>query len=120
MNGSKRLMIALVLALLMGGLVSNVALAFQCTNPNLNDHAVVAIFDVATGTSTPTKPNAASEDFVHIHGAWVKVVLPWGDSFNVFVQKTLPDGALDAGPGENPCDGKGIDDLDGCLAMVAP
>jgi hypothetical protein len=111
-------MIALVLALLVGGLVSNIALAFECNNPNLNDHAIVAIFDVATGTSTPTKPNPGSED--HVHGAWVKVVLPWGDSYNIFVQKTLPDGALNAGPGEDPCDGKGIDDLDGCLAMVGP
>lgn len=118
MNTTRRFVLSLVLSLLVAALVTNVALAFECTNPNVNDHAVVGIFDAATGTFTPTKPNWGS--FEKVHGAWVKIVFPWGQSFNIFVHGVLPDGALDSGPGENGCDGVGIDDVEVCLAMTAP
>jgi hypothetical protein len=127
MNGSKRLLIALVLALLMGGAISSAALAHECTNPNINDNAIVGTlyvpedFDFANATFVPAKNNPYSADFMHIHGAWIKIVLPFGfGEYNVFVKSLLPDGALDSGPGEDGCDGKGIDDLDACLAMVGP
>ncbi|MFN2195731.1 MAG: hypothetical protein ACK2UW_06365 [Anaerolineales bacterium] len=115
---SKKLMIALVLTLLLAGLVTNAALAFDCNNPNIDDNAVVGVFDVATETFTPNKSNWGTFDSVH--GAWIKLVFPWGDSYNIFVKSLLPDGARNAGPGDDGCDGKGIDDLDVCLAMLAP
>ena len=118
MKTKGRLVIALVLALMVAALMSNVALAFECNNPNLNDKALLGEFDIATETFTPYKANWGS--FGQFHGAWVKLIFPWGQSFNVFVHGVLPDGALDAGPGENGCDGKGIDDIEACLALVGP
>jgi hypothetical protein len=118
MNRKSRFAISLALALMVAALLSNVALAFECTNPNMNDNAVIGVFDAATGTFTPNKPNWGSFETFKFHGAWVKIVFPWGQSFNIFVHGVLPDGALDSGPGENGCDGKGIDDIEACLAMV--
>ncbi len=109
----------IVLALMLGGMMTNAALAFDCNNPNINPNAVVGTFTVATGTFTPNKANWGSFDS-GFHGAWVEIVFPWGASYNIFVQNLLPDGARDSGPGENGCDGIGIDDLDVCLAMTAP
>ena len=118
MNGMRRLGISLVLGLIMAVLFTSVALAFDCNNPNVNDNAVVGVFDVASETFTPNKANWGSFD--KIHGAWVKLVLPGDLSYNIFVKSLLPDGARNSGPGDNGCDGKGIDDLDACLAMYAP
>lgn len=121
MNRSKRLILSLVLALLLGGVATNAALAHVCNNPNINDNALVATVtfnaDFEVASYELHKDNGSSVEEAIVHGAWVKLVFPWGDSFNVFVRKTLPDGALDSGPGENGCDGKGIDDIDACLAM---
>ena len=118
MYRKRRLVLSLVLGLMMAALMTNVALAFECTNPNINDNAVVGTFDADTGVFTPNKPNWGG--FEKVHGAWVKIVFPWGQSFNIFVHGVLPDGALDSGPGENGCDGKGIDDIEACLAMLGP
>ena len=114
----RRLLLAVVLALMLSGVLANVALAFDCNNPNINDNAVVGVFDIATETFTPNKANWGSFD--KVHGAWVKLLFPWGDSYNVFVHRLLPDGALNAGPGDNLCDGIGIDDLDACLMVMPP
>jgi hypothetical protein len=118
MLSKRRLVVAITLALMVAGLMVNAALAFDCNNPNINDNAVIGKFDVATETFTPYKSNWGSFD--QFHGAWVKIVFPWGDSYNIFVQKLLPDGARNSGPGNDGCDGKGIDDLDVCLAMTGP
>lgn len=127
MKGSARFIIALMLALLMGGVFSSAALAHQCSNSNINENAIVGTlyvpddFDFSNATFVPAKNNPASADFMHIHGAWIKMVLPFGlGEFNIFVHGLLPDGALDSGPGEDGCDGKGIDDIDACLAAFAP
>jgi hypothetical protein len=56
-------------------------------------------------------------DVLIAHGIWFKLVVPGVTSFNVFVRGVLPDGAMNAGPGDNLCDGKGIDDIDACFAM---
>ncbi len=118
MNGKKRFSIALVLGLMLAALVTSAALAFDCNNPNIDDHAVVGTFNVQTDTFTPNKANWGTFD--KVHGAWVKLVLDDDLSFNIFVKALLPDGARDSGPGENGCDGKGIDDMDVCLEMYAP
>ena len=120
MIGSKKTILSLALALLMGGLLSNVAFAHLCTNPNINDNAVVGTFDVATGTFTLAKDNGTSLEDGTFNGAWVKLVFPWGDSYNIFVRHLLPDGARLSGPGGDGCDGKGIDDLDDCLTIPPP
>jgi len=120
MKTKSRFVIAVVVALMAAALMANVALAFECTNPNLNDKALIGEFDIATETFTPYKANWGSLEAFKFHGAWVKLIFPWGQSFNVFVHGVLPDGALDSGPGENGCDGKGIDDIEACLAMVGP
>jgi hypothetical protein len=121
---NRRMVLSIVLALLVAGLMANTALAFDCNNPNLNGKAVLGTFDIATETFTPAKANFGTIDelgnFVKLHGAWIKLVFPWGDSYNIFVHGLLPDGARNAGPGNDGCDGKGIDDLDACLAMTAP
>ncbi len=119
MKTKMKLVLPIILALLLGGMITNAALAFDCNNPNINDNAVVGVFDVASQTFTPTKANWGSFD-TGFHGAWVQIVFPWGASYNIFVQGLLPDGARNSGPGENGCDGIGIDDLDVCLAMAAP
>jgi len=125
MNTQKRLMLSVVLALLLAVLMVNVAFAFDCNNPNIDDHAVVGTYDIATDTFTPNKSNWGSLEDFKFNGAFVKLVFPWGDSYNVFVINVQPDGvlpagALNSGPGDNLCDGKGIDDLDACLMMSAP
>jgi hypothetical protein len=118
MNASKRLILSLVLALLVGGLVTNVAFAFHCSNPNQNENALVGEFDESTLTFTPYKDNGSYVDIVggeiRINGAWVKIIPQTGDPFTIFIRGVLPDGAMNAGPGDNLCDGKGIDDLEGC------
>jgi hypothetical protein len=107
----------------MAGLMVNAAFAFDCSNPNINDHAVVAVYDEATDTLTFTKSNwgVISEEKFKLNGAFVKIILVSGESFNIFVinvqpDGVLPDGALNSGPGSDLCDGKGIDDVDACLS----
>lgn len=116
MNNKRQFVLSLVLAFMLAAMLTNVALAFECTNPNINDKAVVGVFDAATETFTPSKPNWGG--FEKVHGAWVKIVFPTGQSFNIFVHGVLPDGALDSGPGEDGCDGKGIDDIEACLMQM--
>lgn len=127
MNNSRRTIFALVLALLMAGVFSGAALAHICNNPNINDNAIVGTiyvpddFNFDNATFVPAKNKPFSADGMKIHGAWVKLVLPFGlGDYYLYVKSVLPDGALDSGPGEDGCDGKGIDDLDACLAALAP
>ena len=100
--------------------MSNVAFAFHCSNPNLNDNALIGEVDIATQTFTPYKENWGSMETYKFHGVWVKLIFPWGQYFNVFVKGVLPDGAMNAGPGEVLCDGKGIVDPDACLVILRP
>lgn len=127
MNGSKRKIFAVMLALLMGAVFSSTALAHVCTNPNINDNAIVGTlyvpddFNFDNATFVAAKNNPFSADGMKVHGAWIKLVLPFGlGEYYLYVKSVLPDGALDSGPGEDGCDGKGIDDLDACLAAFAP
>jgi hypothetical protein len=116
MKTSLKLVLTMVLALILGGMVTNAALAFDCNNPNINDNALLGEFNIATGTFTPYKANWGSFD--QLHGAYVKLVFPTGNAYNVWVHGILPSGALDAGPGNNLCDGVGIDDTEACLAAL--
>ena len=118
MKLKRRLALPVMLALVMTMLLTSVVFAFDCNNPNINNNAVVGTFDIATGTFTPNKANWGTFD--QVHGAWVQPSFPGGASYNIFVQSLLPDGARNSGPGNDGCDGKGIDDLDVCLAMSAP
>jgi hypothetical protein len=124
------MVLSIVLALVLAGFVTSVTQAFDCTNPNLNDNAVVGTVYIGQGSFTfePNKTNYGSFEDLKFHGAWVKLVFPWGDSFNVFIKafdengnpSTLPVGALNSGPGDNLCDGKGIDTIEACLAITPP
>lgn len=114
----KRQMLAIALGLLVALSVSAPALAHVCSNQNKNPYAGavgIVMLDVATGVETfePLKENG---NFIAII-----VILPDGSeqAFSIFLHATpqgeLPDTAQLAGPGDDYCDYKGIDNAETCF-----
>lgn len=82
------------------------AFAHHCANVDKKSGAgSIGTVNVATGEETFTKQN----------GAFITITDGSTFSYEVFIHRTLPEGARAAGPeGDNMCDGSGIDDVEVC------
>ena len=101
---------ALAAGIVVGG--ASPAFAHFCTNAAKNAHApeagVMSTFDPITETFTQTGPGK---------GGFTAIVV-FGDTIGaVYANTYLPDGARNAGPGDDECDGIGNDDLGTCLGI---
>jgi hypothetical protein len=85
------------------------AFAHQCTNVSKKAGAgSIGTVNVATGEETFTKKN----------GAFITITDGSTFSYDVFIHRTLPEGAMEAGPdGDSECDGVGIDNALVCLGF---
>jgi hypothetical protein len=119
----KRPLVAVVLALALTLTLSTSALAHICSNPNKPaDKGSIGTltFNVETEEETFVPSGKKGGGFIT-----VVVVAPWGtQTYSVFAhagpEGILPDGALNAGPGDNLCDGKGIDFAFQCFLNSIP
>ena len=114
----------LLLATLLGGILAlslvGTALAFSCTVVNKQagaGSAATATFNVDTFVFTITGANLNPGG--HLKGTFITVTVlnTAGDVLrvvDVFATKELPDGAHNAGPGNNWCDFIGVDDAAAC------
>jgi hypothetical protein len=86
--------------------VASQAFAHHCTNVNKKAGAgSVGTVNIATGEETITKKN----------GGFITITNGSTFSYDVFAHRTLPDGAMAAGPErDSECDGRGIDDALAC------
>ena len=98
---------ATALALAVG---SGSAFAHYCTNVSKQAGAgSMGTYNVVTETFTPAKRGG---------GAFMTITDGRSFSYDVFAHRTLPDGALAAGPGgDDQCDGQGIDNALDCLGI---
>lgn len=119
----RRSLFAIGLALVLTLGLSTSALAHLCSNPNKPAEAGsigTITYDLEADEST-FEPSGKKGGGFYI----VVVITPWGtQTYHVFAhagpEGVLPDGALNAGPGDSLCDGKGIDFLWQCLEDSAP
>ena len=91
---------------------------FNASKPTGAGSAGTATIDVATGEFTPGDENVNPQGRPR-GGFTTMTVEAGGDymgTFDTFAHTTLPDGALNAGPGDDQCDGVGIDNAEACLA----
>ena len=123
-----RLLVITVLAGVLSMAIITPALAHVCFNPNKPDGAGSAgsatlLIDPATGEETfiPGSDLQMNEHSGRVQGGFVTLtaviegVGPIATA-DVFAQTTLPEQARNAGPGDNLCDGKGVDDAAVCHA----
>ncbi len=116
-------MLATILALVFVFALSTSAYAHVCSNQNKQLEAGsigTLTLNLVTGEETFEPSGKKNGGFVTIH-----VITPWGDQwYSVFEhagpEGILPDGALNAGPGDSLCDGKGVDFAIACVEMSAP
>lgn len=120
----KRQLFAAILGLTLALTLSGSALAHHCTNPNKKTGAgsvgIVTLdpvtFDFISFEPTHPSGKDGNQKSGRDVGGFITIVV--GDqSFDIFVQNTLPDGAMNAGPGDNLCDSVGIDDALACLGL---
>ena len=102
----KRLTVFLAAAMMLTMMSAAPAFAHHCFNANKKDGAgSIGTVNIATGEETFTKE----------HGGFVTITDGSTFSYDVFANRTLPDGAMAAGPeGDSECDGRGIDDAFAC------
>ena len=105
-----KFLVILAATMMVAMSVASPAFAHHCTNANKKAGAGSAgTVNISTGEETFTKKN----------GGFITVTGEREDgstfSYDVFAHRTLPDGAMAAGPeGDNECDGRGIDDAFAC------
>jgi hypothetical protein len=119
----KRRLLAVVLGLTLSLALSAPALAHVCSNQNKNPYAGaigVVTIDVVTGEET-FEPLNDNGNFIVI-----VAVFPDGSEhvFSIYLHATpegaLPDVARNAGPGNDYCDYRGVDDAEACFeALIA-
>ncbi|HEX7167227.1 MAG TPA: hypothetical protein VF230_09625 [Acidimicrobiales bacterium] len=88
------------------------AFAHFCTNAAKNAHApeagVMSTFDPTTETFTPLGPGK---------GGFTAIVIGGQVVGSTYANVLLPDGARNAGPGDDACDGIGNDDMLSCMGI---
>ncbi len=104
--------VAVVLAATMMVVLSaaSPALAHYCTNVSKKAGAgSIGTYNVVTESFTPAKKGG---------GAFITFTDGSTFSYDIYFHRTLPDGALAAGPGgDDECDGQGVDDALDCLGI---
>ena len=103
-----RLMVFLATAMMLTMMVAAPAFAHHCANVSKQSGAgSIGTYNIATDEFTPAKENGG--------GGFVTVTDGSTFSYDTFANKTLPEGAMAAGPGgDSQCDGVGIDDAMAC------
>ena len=121
MSIARRMSVTLLTVGAFSVLLSTTAFAHVCFNPNKPAGAGSAgeiTLDVATGEVI--EENLDLNPAGHPKGGFITVNAEFGGepiaSVDTFAHITLPDGALNAGPGDDLCDGKGIDNAEACFA----
>ncbi len=106
----KRLTVFLAAAMTMMMMSAAPAFAHHCTNVSKNPGAgSMGTYNVVTDTFTPIREHG---------GGFITVTDGSTFSYDVFAHRTLPEGAMKAGPqGDSECDGVGIDDAFACLGI---
>lgn len=116
---SRRLVWSTAFVLMMALLVTTSAFAHVCTNPNKPVGAgSIGTYNIMSGDFVPGPHfNAYNEN--HTNGGFVTITDGASFTVDVFSNTILPEGALDAGPGDdNYCDGIGIDLFLACIGAV--
>jgi hypothetical protein len=104
----KRLTVFLAAAMMMMVMSAAPAFAHHCANVAKKSGAgSIGTVNVVTGEETFTKE----------HGGFVTVTDGRTFSYDVFANRTLPEGAMASGPGDSEGDGVGIDDALACLGI---
>ncbi len=105
----KKLAVVVAASMILVISAASPAFAHHCTNVSKKAGAgSIGTINVATGEETFTKQN----------GAFITITDGRTFSYDVFVHRTLPEGAMAAGPdGDSECDGVGIDDAFACLGI---
>lgn len=118
MSSRRRSLTAAIFALVLAALVSTSAFAHVCTNPNKKAGAgSVGTYNVVTEEFVPSQRFAQMNiNEAHPPGAFITFHDGSGWSVDIYIHQTLPEGALDAGPGaDNYCDGIGVDLFLACI-----
>jgi hypothetical protein len=105
----KKLLVVLAVTMLLAMSVASPAFAHHCTNVSKQPGAgSIGTVNIVTGEET----------FAKEHGGFVTVTDGSTFSYDVFANRTLPEGAMAAGPGgDSECDGVGVDDALACLGI---
>lgn len=108
----KKLAVLVAATLMLVISAASPAFAHHCTNVSKKAGAgSIGTFNIVTETFTPAKENGGG-------GAFITITDGSSFSYDVFVHRTLPEGAMAAGPdGDSECDGVGIDDAFACLGI---
>ena len=121
MRAGRRLAVVSVLTAAMLFVFAGSALAHVCFNakkPARAGSAGTATIEVTTGTFTPGDLNVTKSG--QLKGGFITLTATAGGqpigTFDTFAHTTLPDGARNSGPGDDMCDGLGIDDAEACSA----
>jgi hypothetical protein len=93
---------------------SGPAFATHCSPVNKPFDAGANAGTVALQPSGPPVVTFVLNPAGHPTGGFLTVTAPDGTVVGSVFKKDLPDGAHNAGPGDNECDGIGIDDLAAC------
>ena len=104
-----KLLVILAATMMLVMSAASPAFAHTCANVSKNTGAgSIGTVNIATGEETFTKE----------HGAFITITDGSTFSYDVFANKTLPEGAHAAGPGgDSECEGVGIDDAAACLGL---
>lgn len=111
---------AVTAALAMGP--AGAAFAHTCfiaSKPAGAGSAGTATIDVVSGTFMPDDLDTNPQG--RLRGGFITLTptvsgTPIAGPIDTFTHTTLPDGARNSGPGDDMCDGIGIDDAEACLA----
>ena len=90
------------------------AFATHCSVANKPFDAGANAGTVALQPSGPPVITQVLNPAGHPTGGFMTVIAPDGTVVGSVFKKDLPDTAHNAGPGDNECDGIGIDDLETC------
>ena len=119
MNNRHRLATLGVLTAAILFVSAGTALAHQCfvaNKPATAGSAGTATLEVTNGTFTPGDLSVNPQG--RLKGGFITLTATFQGSpiatIDTFANGTRPDGALNAGPGDDMCDGIGIDDAEAC------
>lgn len=104
----------IVFALLIAIMATSVVSAHYCTNPQKPTGAgSIGVVNIATDEAEFTKRNGGFITLTDGAGITVDLFIHAQEKHNF----ALPAGALNSGPGDSQCDGKGIDNALVCFGV---
>ncbi len=109
-----RLVVCLAAVMMLTVMAAAPAFAHHCTNVSKKAGAgSIGTYNVVTESFTPAKkPSGKGEN-----GGFITFT-DGRFSYDVYLHRTLPEGALAAGPGgDDQCDGQAVDDVLDCLGI---